>query len=85
MKNYLFYAECDHDTKDLPQIFKHHDIHGILTQKNRLLATNPPLVVPGWEVQFKTDAPMDKIKAALEEVPDGHMMVETLMEWPSNT
>ena len=82
MRTYSFIAECDHDTNDLPEIFRRHGIHATMVLINRIIDSKPPRIVPGWMVELKTDAEKPAILAVFAEVPDSHMMQDSLEEQP---
>lgn len=75
MNTFSFRAECEADVDRFQELLRSKLV-------GYFIFTTPAAIAPDVLVEILTDSPIESIRSILAEVPDGHVMVETLRHCP---
>jgi hypothetical protein len=86
MKTYSFRAECKLDVERFQMRFRASFPHVLQVRMMplRLVNTTVAQDVSEVAVEVKTPLGVDYVRAVMQEVVDGHVMLQTLRELPLN-
>lgn len=76
MATFSFRAECSDDANNFQQACQNANL------PVNLQVTRRDQRIPDVDIEFEAGTPIEALRDVMREIPDGHVMLETLRECP---